>query len=108
MPRKLQPREEAAIAAMYERKAQSLPCDGFVTTTAAVPMRSWNGNHFPSVEANTTTEMVPAGTVLKIVMVSRFGDCGLSDDLTADYGYGLRLNFDDDRIHDIRLSGQTS
>lgn len=108
MARVLQPREQAAIEEMYARKSRHEPCNGFVTTTAPLPMQDWNGDHFPSVEANTTTEIIPAGTVLKIVMVSRFGDCGLSDDLTADYGYGLRLNFDDDRIHDIRLSGQTS
>jgi hypothetical protein len=36
------------------------------------------------------------------VMVSRFGDCGLTDDLAADNGYGLRLDWEDAAMTDIR------
>lgn len=43
---------------------------------------------------------VPAGSTVKIVMHSRFGDVGITDDLTADYGYGARL--DPAELADIR------
>ena len=39
-------------------------------------------SHF---EENTTYTEIPAGSTLKIVMVSRFGDCGLTDDMTASH-----------------------
>lgn len=35
-----------------------------------------------------------AGTRVKIVMVSRFGDVGITDDLTAENGYGARVPLD--------------
>lgn len=35
--------------------------------------------------------MCPAGQWVKIVMVSRFGDVGVTEDLTAENGYGARL-----------------
>lgn len=31
------------------------------------------------------------GDLVKCVMVSRLGDCGLTNDMKAEYGYGLRL-----------------
>jgi hypothetical protein len=34
---------------------------------------------------------VPAGSTVKLVMVSRFGDVGVTEDLTAENGYGVRL-----------------
>jgi hypothetical protein len=35
-----------------------------------------------------------AGQRVKIVMVSRFGDVGITDDLLADNGYGARVSLD--------------
>lgn len=35
------------------------------------------------------------GTPVKIVMVSRFGDVGVTEDLSAEFGYGARLALDD-------------
>ena len=35
---------------------------------------------------------IPAGTTVKIVMWSRFGDVGITDDLEAEHGYGARVN----------------
>ncbi len=34
--------------------------------------------------------MCPAGTKVKIIMASRFGDVGLTDDLTVENGYKYR------------------
>jgi hypothetical protein len=38
---------------------------------------------------------VPAGQTVKLVMVSRLGDVGLTEDLTAENGYGIRLQLSD-------------
>jgi hypothetical protein len=38
---------------------------------------------------------VPAGQTVKLVMVSRFGDVGVTEDLNAENGYGVRLPLDD-------------
>jgi hypothetical protein len=38
---------------------------------------------------------VEAGQTVKIVMVSRFGDVGITEDLTAEYGYGHRCKLED-------------
>lgn len=35
-----------------------------------------------------------AGTRVRVVMASRFGDVGVTEDLTADHGYGARLYLD--------------
>ena len=35
---------------------------------------------------------IPEGTTVRIVMWSRFGDVGITDDLDADYGYDARLD----------------
>lgn len=38
---------------------------------------------------------LPAGTTVKIVMVSRFGDVGITEDLHVEHGYGARVKLDD-------------
>jgi hypothetical protein len=50
----------------------------------------WEGNEpqFEKVAVN-------AGQLVKIVMVSRFGDVGITENLTADVGYGMRVQLDD-------------
>lgn len=35
--------------------------------------------------------IIPAGTPVKVVMVSRFGDCGITTDLKAENGYDSRV-----------------
>ena len=96
------PEEIAIIEELYRRKDNFQNTNAYVTVTQPVVLRKWNGNHYPSTEANMTDVHVPAGTTLKIVMVSRFGDCGLTDDLDADTGYSLRVDLDSDVISNIR------
>ncbi len=36
-----------------------------------------------------------AGTIVKVVMVSRMGDLGITDNLFVDHGYLARVNPDD-------------
>lgn len=98
--RRLTIAEQEVKAELYRRKkARELP-HGYVTTTAPVPMGStdgkgpWNGN---------PKKIIPPGTTLKIVMVSSMGDCGLTDDLNADVGYQVRLDWEDAAMTNIRL-----
>ena len=35
---------------------------------------------------------IPEGTTVKVVIWSRFGDVGITDDLAADRGYGTRVD----------------
>lgn len=38
--------------------------------------------------------VIPAGTVVRVVMASRFGDVGISTDLNKDRGYIARVSID--------------
>ncbi len=104
--RKLTTSEEAVISGLYESKARFGDTHAYVTTISPLPMEHWNGIH--PVEENTTKTTIAPGSTLKIVMVSRFGDCGLTDDLDALNGYGLRLDFEDAAMTDIRKTREPS
>lgn len=55
---------------------------------ADTQFRRWHGhNAKPEFSQYTVT----AGTLVKIVMVSRFGDVGITTDLSAENGYGARV-----------------
>lgn len=47
----------------------------------------WDGNE-PAMDEYD----VPAGTTVRIVMVSRFGDVGITEKLQNETGYGKRLD----------------
>ena len=52
---------------------------------------------------NETEKIIPAGTTVKIVMVSRLGDVGITDDLSKEHGYQRRVSFEDfDKFFDNR------
>ena len=57
-----------------------------VTLMRDVPFSKWNGHNAPA-----TTGIWPAGTTVKIVMVSRFGDFGITDNVNAEHGYHARV-----------------
>lgn len=92
-------REEEIIKRFYVEKLRMAPV--FCTTTVPVPMGSkddkgpWGGN---------PDRMIPEGTTLRIVMASRFGDCGLTDKLDHSFGYEVRLDWEDAAMTDIRLT----
>ena len=44
------------------------------------------------VTRETSDRVIPAGTTVRIVMASRFGDVGITDDLSAETGYHLRIH----------------
>lgn len=98
--RKLTKEEDNLRAELWGKKLRHQDTHAFVTTTEPLPLRRWNGNH--PYDENTTTSTVPAGATLKIVMVSRMGDVGLTDDLTANNGYCLRLDWEDAAMTNIR------
>lgn len=62
----------------------------YAKTTKDVKMFVWNGNHNPTVEANTKEHICPAGTKVRVWMVSRFGDAGITDNLITPKGYDVR------------------
>lgn len=49
----------------------------------------WNGHN---ADPEFTEVSMPKGTRVKVVMCSRFGDVGITPDLSADYGYIARIN----------------
>ena len=99
--RELNLQEEQIIDELYRRKMLGfIDTHAYCTTTKLLQMRRWNKQH--PVDQNTTIYDVPSGTTLKIVMISRLGDVGLTDQLDAVCGYGLRVMIDSDEIKDIR------
>lgn len=42
--------------------------------------------------SNQEGGFIRAGSKVKCVMVSRFGDCGITTDLAAEYGYSFRVD----------------
>jgi len=100
MPRKLTAKEELVLRRLYIAKEGFKHETAYCTAARGLVLHKWNGQH--PVPENSTDVPVPAGTTLKIVMVSGLGDCGLTDDLDAQHGYHLRVDPDGDEIADIR------
>ena len=65
----------------------------YMTCRVPVTLSIWNQRH--PVEKNTTEKILPVGTRVKIVMVSRFEDVGITDDLSVETGYSTRILIDD-------------
>ena len=60
----------------------------YAKTTKDVEMRVWGGLHPP--EQNTSNHICKAGTKVRVWMVSRFGDVGVTDNLETPKGYDAR------------------
>ena len=94
------PSERSAAAAMGEQpahlwhahKPETWPFR-FATLREDVEF-TWMGEWQRGGKQAQRLELVPAGTKVKIVMVSRFGDIGITTDLTAANGYGARVSLD--------------
>lgn len=81
-------------------KSQHLgPTHAYVTSTVPITMHRWKG-HCACPEF--IDDIVPAGSTLKIVMISRFQDVGLTDDMSAENGYHVRVPLDSADIKDYR------
>lgn len=60
----------------------------YAKTTKEITMDVWNGKH--PVENNCTKHICNAGTKVRVWMVSRFGDVGVTDNLKKPIGYDVR------------------
>lgn len=96
------PHDHNAVESSLEGRAEDVPLwvphrsatwpTRYAELAAPVEFWHWNGKH--PVDDNSTYRTVPAGTTVKIVMVSRFGDVGITEDLSAEHGYEARVGFD--------------
>lgn len=69
----------------------------YAKTTRDIEMNVWNGSH--PVENNTSKHICKSGSRVRIWMVSRFGDVGITDNLENPNGYDARgLDADEDLI----------
>lgn len=92
--------EQEIIISLYKAKEKMHHKNAYVTTTEEMSLTDWDGNH--PYEEHTKVYNVPAGTTLKVVMVSRLGDMGLTDKLNVQYGYKTRVDLDSTAIKDLR------
>lgn len=105
--RTLTAQEKEVVEELYRRKAgmfsspDGKPTHAYVTLTREVT-KAHDAVSLGMKIGHGRIQILQPGTTLKIVMVSRFGDCGVTDDLEADNGYFVRFNFDDPAIVDIR------
>ena len=60
------------------------------TLNRDVEMTVWNGKH--PVDENTTKHTCFQGTPMRVWMVSRFGDVGVTDNLDDPSGYDARID----------------
>ena len=60
----------------------------YAYTTRDLEMCVWNGMH--PIDKNTSTHICKVGTKVRIWMVSRFGDVGITDNLVNPNGYDVR------------------
>jgi hypothetical protein len=71
----------------------------FATTAKPLALRIWNGH---GSDPEFRERPLAVGTPVKIVMASRFGDVGITDDLNAETGYHLRVMPEDGYLRDYR------
>lgn len=105
--RTITPDEQKVLEYLSENKKNYSDIRGFVTVTQDVKLITWNKKH--PVDDNMETTVVPAGTTLRICMLSRFNDFGLTDDVDGkDLGYKVRIPIDSVILSDIRKEKEPS
>jgi hypothetical protein len=67
----------------------------FARLKRPVEMWHWKGHSNEKGEPEFDKVLCESGQLVKIVMVSRLGDVGLTEDLAAENGYAIRLPLDD-------------
>lgn len=60
----------------------------YAHTTVDVVMRVWNHKH--PVEENTADHICKKGVKVRVSMISRMGDVGITDNLEKEFGYDAR------------------
>lgn len=85
------------------------PYAGYAETTQPLVMAHftgrWDTSDVEPIGAEPIMEhvTVPQGATVKIVMVSRLGDIGITERLETDYGYGLRVTLESGVLTNCRL-----
>lgn len=98
--RKLPDNEDAVVRSLYKAKSDRKDYCAYCTTARELTLKEWNGTH--PVDENTAEIIMPVGSTLKVVMVSRFGDMGLTRHLDTTHGYSIRVDCDSQAISNIR------
>jgi len=78
---------------LWNMKLSGISCfekDVTATVKKDVKMHVWNGSH--PVEDNMSHHVCKAGTTVKVWMVSRFGDVGITDNIIDPRGYDARVD----------------
>ena len=88
----------------YIRDEKRLPTHAYCEITEPLMLHKWDGKSWDDGTPVYTHCSVPAGATLKIVMISRLGDVGLTDDLAAKYDYHIRIPWDSLIITNLRLT----
>ena len=104
--RDLAPMELDVVSKLKESKSQYGDIVAYCTTVCPVKLITWNGT-LPAAD-NMQESIVPAGTTLKIVMVSKFNDFGLTDLLDETHNFKVRVPTDAAILADIRMTVEPS
>lgn len=98
---------------LWERMFSDKRLRAFATLKHDVVLSKWNGH---GANPEFTDVPMSRGSRVRVVMASRFGDVGITDDLTAIHGYHLRVQCvgyeskmcgpitPDDTLEDIEVS----
>lgn len=87
---------------LWDLKLQRISCfEKFITAKVKqdVTMHVWNGKH--PVDGNMSEHVCKAGTVVRVWMVSRFGDVGITDNFENARGYDLRV--EPEMLEDLQI-----
>ena len=82
--------ESSNFDKLWDLKARNVWFDYeiYATTKKDLNMDVWNGRH--PVDKNTKTHICKSGSRVRVWMVSRFGDVGVTDNLVNPVGYNTR------------------
>lgn len=104
--RDISPEEKQVVEAMVQTKKDFGTVEGYVTLNEDTKLITWDKN-LP-VETSMVETIVPLGTTLRIVTISKFNDFGLTNDLAEPHGYKVRIPIDAALLSDIRLHPEPS
>jgi hypothetical protein len=93
--------EQQILDELYRRKLAHEPYAAYCTASEPLGLKYYTGRWVDG-KPEMRDVSIDTGTTLRIVMVSRLGDIGLTEHLEAAYGYGIRLPLDSEKITRIR------
>lgn len=94
----------ALYDALWERKLLHQAYAGYAELTRPVLLLHWAWPRVSGeVQARAIETPCTAGQTVRIVMVSRFGDMGITDRLDDQYGYAYRTRPEEGLLTNCRL-----